>query len=54
MTPIRGRATRGKKLIGKTPDGHWRTMTFIAAPRRDRINAPYVLDTPINGQLFTA
>lgn len=54
MTPIRGWAPRGKKLIGKTPHGHWRTMTFIAALRCDRIDAPYVLDAPINGQLFTA
>ena len=29
-------------------------MTFIAALRCDRIDAPYVLDTPINGQTFTA
>jgi transposase len=54
MAPIRGWGPRGKKLIGKTPHGHWRTMTFIAALRSDRIDAPYVLDTPINGQLFTA
>lgn len=54
MTPIRGWAPRGKKLIGKTPHGHWRTMTFIAALRCDRIDAPYVLDAPINGQTFTA
>ena len=28
-------------------------MTFIAALRHDRIDAPCVLDGPINGQLFT-
>lgn len=54
MAPIRGWGPRGRKLIGKTPHGHWRTMTFIAALRSDRIDAPYVLDTPINGHLFTA
>ena len=54
MTPIRGWSQRGKKLIGRTPFGHWHTLTFLAALRHDRIDAPCVLDGPINGQLFTA
>ncbi len=54
MTPLRGWGPRGHKLIGRAPHGHWRTMTFIAALRCDRIDAPYVLDAPINGQTFTA
>jgi transposase len=28
-------------------------MTFLAALRHDRISAPWVLDGPINGELFT-
>lgn len=28
-------------------------MTFIAALRHDRISAPWVIDGPINGELFT-
>ncbi len=28
-------------------------MTFIAALRQDRIDAPWVVDGPINGELFT-
>ena len=54
MAPRRGWGPRGKKLIGKAPHGHWRTMTFIAALRCDRIDAPYVFDHPINGLTFTA
>jgi transposase len=54
MTPIRGWSRRGAKLIGRTPFGHWRTLTFLAALRHDRIDAPCVLDGPINGRLFTA
>ena len=27
-------------------------MTFLAALRRDRIDAPWVIDGPISGQLF--
>jgi hypothetical protein len=33
--------------------GRWKTMTFIAALRYDRISAPWVIDGPINGELFT-
>jgi hypothetical protein len=49
MAPLRGWGSRGHKLIGRASHGRWRTMTFIAALRCDRIDAPYVLDGPING-----
>jgi hypothetical protein len=45
---------RGRKLLAKVPQGHWRTLTFLAALRRDRIDARFVLDGPINGQSFLA
>jgi transposase len=54
MAPLRGWAPKGKRLIGRAPHGHWRTMTFIAALRHDRIDAPFVLDGPINGAAFRA
>jgi transposase len=54
MTRTHGRARRGQRLHAKVPFGHWRTLTFLAALRHDRIDAPCVLDGPINGQLFLA
>ena len=33
---------------------HWRTLTFPAALRVDRIEAPCVIDGPINGEAFRA
>ncbi len=54
MTPIRGWAPRGDKLVARAPFGKWRTLTFLAALRHDRIDAPCVLDGPINGTSFTA
>ena len=53
MTPIRGWSRRGEKLVARTPFGRWRTLTFLAALRHDRIDAPCVLDGPVS-QLFTA
>jgi len=52
MAPLRGWAPLGKRLPGKVPYGHWNTMTFIAALRHDRIEAPWLLDRPINGDSF--
>jgi len=54
MTPIRGWAPRGHKLVARTPFGHWKTLTFLAALRHDRIDAPCVFDGPINGTSFNA
>lgn len=41
-------------MLAKVPYGHWRTLTFLAALRHDRIDAPLVIDGPINGESFTA
>ena len=54
MAPLRGWGPRGARLHAKVPYGHWRTMTFLAALRCDRIDAPCVLDQPINGDSFAA
>ena len=52
MAPLRGWGPRGERVVGKTPYGHWNTMTFIAALRHDRIAAPWLLDRPINRAAF--
>ena len=52
MAPLRGWGPRGQRLKAKAPYGHWKTMTFLAALRHDRIDAPFVLDGPINGETF--
>ena len=52
MAPLRGWGARGERLRAKAPYGHWKTMTFLAALRHDRIDAPFVFDGPINGEAF--
>lgn len=54
MTRRHGRAPRGARLIAKVPHGHWKTTTFLAALRHDRIDAPCLFDGPINGERFLA
>ena len=52
MAPLRGWAPRGQRLKAKVPHGHWKTMTFLAALRHDRVDAPWLIDGPINGDSF--
>ena len=52
MAPLRGWAPRGQRLPAKVPHGKWKTLTFLAALRQDRIEAPWLLDGPINGERF--
>lgn len=52
MAPLRGWAARGQRLPAKVPHGHWKTMTFLAALRHDRLEAPWLVDGPINGERF--
>jgi len=52
MAPLRGWAPRGSRLTAKVPHGRWRTMTFLAALRHDRIAAPWLLEGPIDGEGF--
>jgi putative transposase len=54
MTRLYGWAPRGRQLVAKIPHGHWKTATFLAALRNDRIDAPCVFDGPINGERFLA
>jgi putative transposase len=54
MTRLYGWAPRGERLIDKVPQGKWKTATFLAALRNDRIEAPCVFDGPINGERFRA
>jgi transposase len=49
MTRRYGRAPKGQRLYGYAPNGHWKTTTFIAALRWDRVTAPAVFDGPIDG-----
>jgi transposase len=52
MAPLRGWAPRGHRLTAKVPHGRWKTMTFLAALRHDRLDAPWFLEGPIDGDSF--
>jgi transposase len=54
MAPLRGWAPLGTRLKAKVPHGHWKTTTFLAALRHDRIDAPWLVNGPIDGESFQA
>ena len=52
MTRLRGRARRGARLKADAPFAHWATQTFIAGLRCDGLTAPWVIDQPMNREIF--
>ena len=61
MAPLRGWCLRGHRLEAKVPFGHSgtnqlvcpvKTMTFTGALRHDRIDAPWVINGPVNADVF--
>ena len=51
-SPIPRAAPLGMRLKAKVPHGHWETTTFLAALRHDRIDAPWLVNGPIDGESF--
>jgi len=47
-----GRSSRGERLRSPVPHGHWKTTTLVAGLRLSGIAAPFVLDGPINREVF--
>jgi len=54
MVRLSGRCRRGERLIGHVPQGHWKTITFVAALRRNGMRASCTLDGSMNGSKFPA
>src|SRR4029078_7528092 len=52
MARLRGWAPRVCRLTTKVPHGRWKTTTFLAALRHDRIEAPWFIEGPIDGDSF--
>jgi transposase len=40
--------------FGRVPQGHWKTITFVAALRRHGMRAPCTIDGSMNGTKFLA
>jgi len=54
MVRLSGRCARGERLIGRVPQGHWKTITFVAALRCNGMRASRTVDGPMTGKKFLA
>jgi len=54
MVRVRGRCPRGERLVSQVPQGEWKTITFIAGLRHNRMTAPMVIEGAMNGPAFLA
>ena len=52
MAKTTGWAPSGARLVDHAPFGHWKTQTFIAALRHDRLDAPWVISGAMNREFF--
>lgn len=47
-----GRSPRGERCLSTVPHGHWQSSTFIAALRHEQITAPFLVDGPVDAEVF--
>jgi transposase len=54
MVRLHGRCARGERLVGHVPQGHWKTITFVAALRWHGMRASQTIDGSMTGKKFLA
>jgi transposase len=54
MARFRGHSLRGERCRAAVPHGHWKTTTFTAGLRFNGMDAPMLLDGPMNGTALLA
>jgi transposase len=53
MARLHGRCLVGQPCLSAIPHGHWQSSTFIAALRHESITAPFLIDGPVDAEVFT-
>src|SRR5438128_300771 len=54
MIRLRGRAPKGKRLVDKTPHGHWKTTTLVGALGASGMRCSMLIDGAITRLAFEA
>lgn len=54
MTRNYGRAQRGERVREATPQGHWRTVTMLAALTTRGLQSPMTIESATDGDVFLA
>lgn len=53
LARLYGRSPRGERCLSAVPHGHWQTSTFIAALRHEQVAAPFLVEGPVDAEVFT-
>ena len=53
LARLYGRSPCGERCLSAVPHGHWQSSTFIAALRHEQITAPFLVDGPVDAEVFT-
>jgi len=53
MARLHGRCPVGQRCLSAIPHGHWQSSTFIAALRHESVQAPFLVDGPVDAEVFT-
>ena len=54
MTRSRARGPRGKRIVGKTPHGHWKVLSTIAAMTTAGLLTGCTFDAAVDSEMFIA
>jgi transposase len=54
MTRTRGRGPRGQRVVGKTPHGHWKVLSTIAAMTTCGMLTGCTFDAAVDTEMFLA
>jgi len=52
LARLYGRSPRGERCRSALPHGHWQSSTFLAALRHEQITAPFLVDGPLDAEIF--
>jgi transposase len=53
MARRHGRSLIGQRCPGVIPHGHWQSSTFLAALRHESVEAPFLIEGPVDAEVFT-
>jgi transposase len=53
LARCQGRCPTGQRCASAIPHGHWQSSTFIAALRHKSIAAPFLIEGPVDAEVFT-
>ena len=52
LARLYGRCRRGERCLSAVPHGHWQSSTLIAALRHQQMEAPFLVEGPVDAEVF--